>query len=50
MTITERGEVYNPIFRFVSRFVLGHEKTINTYLSAFERRANAQGTENSRGI
>jgi len=50
LTITERGEVYNPIFRFVSRFVLGHEKTIQTYLSAFERRANERGMESSRGI
>jgi len=24
--ITEDGEVYNPIFRFVSRFILGHTK------------------------
>jgi uncharacterized protein YndB with AHSA1/START domain len=30
--ITERGEVYNPIFRFVSRFFLGYNKTIDTYL------------------
>ena len=50
LTITERGEVYNPIFRFVSRFVLGHEKTIQTYLAAFERRANERGKESPRGI
>jgi hypothetical protein len=50
LTITERGEVYNPVFRFVSRFVLGHEKTIQTYLSAFERRATERGVESSRGI
>src|SRR6185295_6561716 len=24
LTITENGEVYNPIFRFVSRYVMGH--------------------------
>lgn len=34
LRITEDGEVYNPIFRFVSRFVMGHEATINQYLSA----------------
>lgn len=32
--ITEDGEVYNPIFRFVSRFVLGHTRTIDDYLRA----------------
>jgi uncharacterized protein YndB with AHSA1/START domain len=32
LRITEDGEVYNPIFRFVSRFVMGHTATINRYL------------------
>jgi hypothetical protein len=31
--ITENGEVYNPVFRFVS-FVLGHTGTIDGYLRA----------------
>ncbi len=30
-TITENGEVYNPLFRFVSRFILGHTATIEKY-------------------
>ena len=34
LTITERGEVYNPIFRFVSRFVLGYTGTMTTMLRA----------------
>jgi hypothetical protein len=34
LTITEDGEVYNPIFRFVSRFVTGHEQAIAAYLAA----------------
>ncbi len=34
LTITERGEVYNPIFRFVSRFIFGHTTTIDRYLKA----------------
>jgi hypothetical protein len=38
LTITEDGEVYNPIFRFVSRFVMGHEATINRYLSDVGKR------------
>ena len=33
VTITERGEVYNPLFRFVSRFILGHTRTIDGYLT-----------------
>ena len=32
VTITEDGEVYNPIFRFVSRFVIGHTRGIDNYL------------------
>lgn len=34
VTITEHGEVYNPVFRFVSRFVVGHTATIDGYLKA----------------
>ena len=34
LTITEDGEVYNPIFRFVSRFITGHERSIDAYLAA----------------
>jgi uncharacterized protein YndB with AHSA1/START domain len=33
LRITEDGEVYNPIFRFVSRFVFGHQATIEAYLT-----------------
>jgi hypothetical protein len=32
--ITEDGEVYNPIFRFVSKFVIGQTATLDTYLKA----------------
>jgi len=38
LTITENGEVYNPIFRFVSRFVMGHTATIDKYLTALAAR------------
>jgi polyketide cyclase/dehydrase/lipid transport protein len=34
LKITEAGEVYNPIFRFMSRFVFGHTATIDAYLKA----------------
>jgi hypothetical protein len=33
LTVTERGEVYNPLFRFVSRFVMGHTATIDKFLA-----------------
>jgi hypothetical protein len=32
LTITERGEIYNPIFRFVSRFILGYTSTMESVL------------------
>lgn len=31
--ITEEGDVYNPVFRFVSQFVIGHTSSINAYLA-----------------
>jgi len=37
LTITENGEVYNPLFRFMSRFVFGHTATIETYLRDLQR-------------
>jgi uncharacterized protein YndB with AHSA1/START domain len=37
VTITERGEVSNVIFRFMSRFVFGHTKSIDTYLATLAR-------------
>jgi len=33
VAITEDGEIYNPVFRFVSRFVLGYTRTIDNYLA-----------------
>jgi uncharacterized protein YndB with AHSA1/START domain len=33
LSITEDGEVYNPVFRFVSRFVMGHTRTIDRFLT-----------------
>ena len=32
VTITERGYVTNPIFRAISRFVIGHEASMASYL------------------
>jgi uncharacterized protein YndB with AHSA1/START domain len=41
LTITEHGDVYNPIFRFLSRFVFGHTATIETFLADLERHLTA---------
>lgn len=38
VTIAEHGEIYNPVFRFVSRFVLGYTGPIDAYLSALDRK------------
>jgi uncharacterized protein YndB with AHSA1/START domain len=32
LTITERGEVYNPIFRFMSRFVFSRTATMEAFV------------------
>jgi uncharacterized protein YndB with AHSA1/START domain len=37
LRITEDGEVYNPLFRFMSRFVFGHHRTIENYLADLEK-------------
>lgn len=33
VTIIEDGEIYNPVFRFVSRFLIGYTRTIDDYLT-----------------
>lgn len=37
ISITENGEIYNPIFRFMARFVLGYTATIDGYLEDLDR-------------
>ena len=39
VTITEDGEVSNPIFRFMSRFVFGHAATLDGFVRDLEARA-----------
>lgn len=41
LRITEDGEVRNPIFRFVSRYVMGHTRGINKYLDDLDERLRA---------
>lgn len=38
LRVTEHGEVYNPVFRFVSRFIFGHHRTIDQYLADLDAR------------
>lgn len=38
LSITEDGEVYNPIFRFMSRFVLGHTATLDAFIKHLQAR------------
>lgn len=40
LRITERGEVYNPIYRFVSRFIMGHTRTIDESLDTLAKKFN----------
>jgi hypothetical protein len=41
LTITERGEVYNPIFRFMARFVFGYTATMDSCLAALQKKLSA---------
>lgn len=38
VTITEEGSVHNPVFRFMSRYVYGHFRTIDGYLADLDKR------------
>lgn len=38
VTITEHGEVYNPIFRFMARYIIGYTGTMDGYLTDLGRK------------
>ncbi|MEO6222464.1 MAG: SRPBCC family protein [Vicinamibacterales bacterium] len=38
LTITEDGEVYNPLFRFMSTFIFSQSATIGAYLTSLKRK------------
>lgn len=38
LTVTENGEIYNPVFRFMARFVFGYTATMDAYLEALRRK------------
>lgn len=41
VTIIENGSVYNPLFRFVSRYLMGHNRTIEEYLRSLGKKYGA---------
>jgi hypothetical protein len=43
LVITENGEIYNAFFRFVSRYIVGHHRTIDSFLAALRRHLEARG-------
>jgi uncharacterized membrane protein len=42
LTITEHGEVYNPIFRFMSKYVFGHEATLKKFGQDLSKKINSK--------
>ncbi len=42
--ITEDGEIYSPIFRFMARFVFGYTSTMEQYLRSLGKRFNEDVT------
>jgi len=44
LTLSEHGDVYNPIFRFMARFVFGYSKTMEDYLAALDGYLAKQGS------
>ena len=41
MTITERGEIYNPIFRALAKYVFGYTGTMESCLEAAQKKLAA---------
>ena len=42
VAIREDGEVRNPVFRFMAKFVFGHERTMRAYLADLKQAAEVQ--------
>jgi hypothetical protein len=49
LNITERGEIYNPVFRFVSRYMIGYTGTIDGYLRSAAKKLG-EGAQLMDGI
>lgn len=48
VAVTEDGEVYHPLFRTVSRFVIGHDRTARNYLASLARSFGEPGRVGGR--
>jgi hypothetical protein len=42
LRIIENGEIYNPLFRFMVRFVFGYEGTLRSYMTSLDKRLAGQ--------
>jgi hypothetical protein len=42
LIITENGEVYNPIFRFMSKYIFGHQATLRKYGNDLVKKINSK--------
>ena len=47
VTIREEGEVRSPLFRFFSKYVFGHDKTLNQYLDDLAAHAKQEALVNA---
>jgi hypothetical protein len=45
--ITEEGQVYNPIFRFMSRFILSHTGSMDAYLRGLGKATGSEVQPNN---
>ena len=41
LRITEDGEIYNPVFRFVARFLIGYHRSLERFLADLGKRVAA---------
>ncbi|QYK54398.1 MAG: SRPBCC family protein [Fimbriimonadaceae bacterium] len=41
ITVTENGEVYSPLFRFISKFIFGHDTHLKSYAKQLEAKLQA---------
>ena len=44
LTVTEQGETYNPVYRFVDRFITGQTASVREYVRALGRKLGVQVT------
>jgi hypothetical protein len=42
LTVREDGLVYNPLFRFLSRFLFGHHATMDAYLADLSKHLDSR--------